>query len=249
MYIHQIYFSLVSFSFIESQKIKSNTENAQTKSNNTGSKLNGEERIPSDNDIKNDNLRTKEPNANGTDESHENIVNGDAKKHSDCDISSSSDNTKVVSNGISSDSDDSKSTKSDEGQEVILPKACPNKNSESKQVSDKKKENKKTKTTTDKSIVTGKKDLVSTDSAEKKDEDPAKDGEAISDKVNGECSKVVNGDKDRESSPSEDGDEKKRDAEVVFIQDMGFTVQIVSPGAEPLDIQVNFSPDVNEQLP
>lgn len=73
----------------------------------------------------------------------------------------------------------------------------------------------------------------------KKDDGPVNNIEGA-DKVNGDSSKVLNGDGDRESSPSEDGDEKKRDAEVVFIQDMGFTVKIVSPGAEPLDIQVLF---------
>lgn len=34
--------------------------------------------------------------------------------------------------------------------------------------------------------------------------------------------------------------EKKDDQEVVFIQDMGFTVKIISPGTEPFDIQVIF---------
>lgn len=64
----------------------------------------------------------------------------------------------------------------------------------------------------------------------------------MSNKINGDSSKiVVNGEKDRELSPSEDGDDKKRDAEVVFIQDLGFTVKIFSPGAEPLDIQVVFN--------
>lgn len=32
--------------------------------------------------------------------------------------------------------------------------------------------------------------------------------------------------------------EKKDDQEVVFIQDMGFTVKIISPGTEPFDMQV-----------
>lgn len=31
---------------------------------------------------------------------------------------------------------------------------------------------------------------------------------------------------------------KKEEQEVVFIQDLGFTVKIVSPGIEPFDIQV-----------
>lgn len=79
---------------------------------------------------------------------------------------------------------------------------------------------------------------------EKKNEDKkySKSIENVSNKINGDGSKIVmNGEKDRELSPSEDGDDKKRDAEVVFIQDLGFTVKIVSPGAEPLDIQVTLS--------
>ena len=34
--------------------------------------------------------------------------------------------------------------------------------------------------------------------------------------------------------------EKKEEAEVVFIQDMGFTVKIISPGTESFDIQVSL---------
>jgi len=33
--------------------------------------------------------------------------------------------------------------------------------------------------------------------------------------------------------------DKKEEQEVVFIQDMGFTVKIVSPGLDPFDIQVS----------
>ncbi|XP_063536428.1 clustered mitochondria protein homolog isoform X1 [Cydia strobilella] len=217
------------------QKSKSNNEKTQTNSNKSNSNLNGAERIFSDSsDLKDEKSHTKEQIVNGTNKSHETIVNGDAKKeNSDCDISSSSDNGKVVSNGINSDSDDSKSSKSDEGHDVVLPKVCPKKNSESR-VSDKKKESKKTKAAADKSNESEKKVTVIV--TDKKEED-SKASDAT-EKVNGECNKVVNGDKDRESTPSEDGDDKKRDAEVVFIQDMGFTVKIVSPGAEPLDIQV-----------
>lgn len=40
--------------------------------------------------------------------------------------------------------------------------------------------------------------------------------------------------------------EKKDDQEVVFIQDMGFTVKIVSPGIEPFDIQVSSMELVQE---
>lgn len=75
----------------------------------------------------------------------------------------------------------------------------------------------------------------------KKDKEKSKSMENTSVIINGDSSKlVVNGEKDRELTPSEDSDDKKRDAEVVFIQDLGFTVKIVSPGAEPLDIQVTI---------
>lgn len=36
----------------------------------------------------------------------------------------------------------------------------------------------------------------------------------------------------------DDGENKNKD-EVVFIQDIGFSVKIVSPGTEPFDIQVS----------
>ncbi|XP_044731040.1 clustered mitochondria protein homolog [Chrysoperla carnea] len=46
---------------------------------------------------------------------------------------------------------------------------------------------------------------------------------------------------------SEDGeDDKKEEQEVVFIQDLGFTVKIVSPGTEPFDIQVSSMELVQE---
>ncbi len=32
----------------------------------------------------------------------------------------------------------------------------------------------------------------------------------------------------------------KNDQEVVFIQDLGFTVKVAAPGVEPFDIQVSF---------
>lgn len=47
---------------------------------------------------------------------------------------------------------------------------------------------------------------------------------------------------ENESSESTADKEKTADGneqEVVFIQDMGFVVKIVSPGAEPFDIQVS----------
>lgn len=199
-------------------------------------KVNGEGLIPSSNDSKDDKIGTKEPIVNGTDKT-DTIVNGDPKKELDCDISSS-DNTKVVSNGINSDSDNPKTHKSEEKPEVI-PLFCPNK-PEGKQVSENKKE-KKTKMS-DKSNDSDKKNDSAKDKNTEKKNDIKDDGTVHkidgADKVNGDSSKTLNGVRDRESSPSEDGDEKKRDAEVVFIQDMGFTVKIVSPGAEPLDIQV-----------
>lgn len=42
--------------------------------------------------------------------------------------------------------------------------------------------------------------------------------------------------KEGEKEKDKDGG---NDQEVVFIQDMGFTVKIVSPGTEPFDIQVS----------
>lgn len=41
-----------------------------------------------------------------------------------------------------------------------------------------------------------------------------------------------------ENAAEDAGDDKKEEQEVVFIQDLGFTVKIISPGAEPFDIQV-----------
>jgi protein TIF31 len=43
------------------------------------------------------------------------------------------------------------------------------------------------------------------------------------------------GESEAEKAAEERG---KEEQEVVFIQDMGFTVKIVSPGTEPFDIQV-----------
>ncbi|XP_037294562.1 LOW QUALITY PROTEIN: clustered mitochondria protein homolog [Manduca sexta] len=227
----------------ETQKAKTNGEKLlQIKTTTTKA---GEETITKVNDITKDKIDTKEQILNGTETSCDTLVNGDPKKDPDCDISSS-DNTKVVTNGINSDSDDTKSSKSDEGHKAVVPNVCPNK-SEEKQVSDKKKDNKKTKTAERSSDSEKKKDSLKNKNqeAKKEDEAPVNNGEA-SEKVNGDSNKVVNGDGERESSPSEDGDEKKRDAEVVFIQDMGFTVKIVSPGAEPLDIQVSSMELVQE---
>ena len=46
--------------------------------------------------------------------------------------------------------------------------------------------------------------------------------------------------KKKDKSEKEDNDKDAgSEQEIVFIQDMGFTVKIVSPGAEPFDIQVS----------
>ncbi|XP_024084948.1 clustered mitochondria protein homolog isoform X2 [Cimex lectularius] len=60
-----------------------------------------------------------------------------------------------------------------------------------------------------------------------------KEAEAMVEKGEMETSEKVNG-------------EKKEEAEVVFIQDLGFTVQIVSPGTEAFDIQVSSMELVQE---
>ncbi|XP_052753173.1 LOW QUALITY PROTEIN: clustered mitochondria protein homolog [Galleria mellonella] len=227
----------------ESQKNKINDKSSQTKSTNATLKLNGDGSILSE-DSNKEKLGTKECIVNGTEIISENIINGEIKKDLDCDISSS-DNTNLITNGINSDSDDTKSSKSDEGNDILSSNDHV-KILESKSVSDKKKDKKGK--TMDKNINSDKKkDLVKIKTIEIKNEhDKVKSVENVSEKVNGECSKIVNGDKDRESTPSEDDDDKKRDAEVVFIQDMGFTVKIVSPGAEPLDIQVSSMELVQE---
>lgn len=49
---------------------------------------------------------------------------------------------------------------------------------------------------------------------------------------------TADNDKDKDKS-SVDNTSNGSDNEVVFIQDMGFTVKIVSPGAESFDIQVS----------
>ena len=49
-------------------------------------------------------------------------------------------------------------------------------------------------------------------------------------------------DKADESGQKEAGTKKdeKADQDVVFVQDVGFTVKIVSPNLEPFDVQVSF---------
>lgn len=44
---------------------------------------------------------------------------------------------------------------------------------------------------------------------------------------------------EKEKDENNDAEGKAKD-EVVFIQDVGFSVKIVSPGAEPFDIQVRY---------
>lgn len=63
---------------------------------------------------------------------------------------------------------------------------------------------------------------------------------------------LTNGDADHEevekgeTEASEKAGDKKEEPEVVFIQDMGFTVKIVSPGTEAFDIQVSSMELVQE---
>lgn len=196
-------------------------------------KLNGEKcMIDDNNENSNDKSSTKEPIVNGAEDVK--VVNGDPKNILDCDISIS--DTKIVSNGINSDSDDTKSSKSDENNDVVLDPKLNLNVSDIKSANSKKKDKKKISEKNKEVEVKKNSKLNILD--EKKDEDSLKKLDKDKDKTDDEVCKVVNGDKERESSPSEDGEEKKRDAEVVFIQDMGFTVKIVSPRAEPLDIQV-----------
>ncbi|CAB3261476.1 unnamed protein product [Arctia plantaginis] len=221
----------------ECLKPKTNGEKvSQAKSGLCTIKINGE------GSILKDKIATKEPIVNGSENLSETIVNGDPKKELDCDISSS-DNANIVSNGINSDSDDPKSNKSDDKPEVPL--TYPNKTAEGKQTIEKKKD-KKTKMTNKRNDSDKKNESAKDKNTEEKKLEENVNNIDNTDKVKGDNNTVVNGDGDRESSLSEDGDEKKRDAEVVFIQDMGFTVKIVSPGAEPLDIQVSSMELVQE---
>lgn len=48
-------------------------------------------------------------------------------------------------------------------------------------------------------------------------------------------------DESEEKNEGSDAEGKNKD-EVVFIQDIGFSVKIVSPGTEPFDIQVRKTP-------
>ncbi|OWR43803.1 putative eukaryotic translation initiation factor 3 subunit [Danaus plexippus plexippus] len=209
---------------------KGKTNSDKTLQTQTTNKLNGEKSQSDDSDNSNkDKLITKEPILNGTQNSNIKVVNGDPKNVSHCDISSS----KVVSNGVNSDSDDTKSNRSDESQDAVIQQDVPAKVALPKTGS-----KKKDKKLSEKNKAEDKKVSV-------KAEEAVKSVEEDSDKSKAD-SKMVNGEKERESTPSEDADEKKRDAEVVFIQDLGFTVKIVSPKAEPLDIQVSSMELVQE---
>lgn len=46
--------------------------------------------------------------------------------------------------------------------------------------------------------------------------------------------------KNEEEKEKDESEESKSKDEVVFIQDIGFSVKIVAPGAEPFDIQVLY---------
>ncbi|XP_045448281.1 clustered mitochondria protein homolog [Melitaea cinxia] len=227
----------------ECPKTKTSSEKSIRSKTGNSTQINGEKLLSSDDDNNKDKKSTKEPIINGTE--NINFVNGDPKNISDCDISSS-DNTKLVSNGINSDSDDAKSNKSDESNDAILIPELPVKVLDSKSVGSKKKDKKKSNSLDKNKDIEKKISKVENNSVGNKDDEILKKSENESEKTKDDTKKVVNGDKDRESSPSEDEDEKKRDAEVVFIQDMGFTVKIVSPRAEPLDIQVSSMELVQE---
>ncbi|GBP23247.1 Clustered mitochondria protein homolog [Eumeta japonica] len=241
-----------NFTTTDAVKTKGNSEKLiHTKSNSGTIKINGETAVTSDNDNKKSNLNTKEPVTNGTIDHCEKIINGDVqKKDSDCDISHSRNVNKIVSNGVNSDSDDTKSNNSDESTPSLPPKVCPHKvSTEKKIVNEKKKElekkcgNKKKYVENIESTKKVESDTIKVDNIENKIEV----NDNSSEKIFESGDKIVNGDKkDRPSSPSEDDEEKKRDPEVVFIQDLGFTVKIVSPGAEPLDIQVSSMELVQE---
>lgn len=59
-------------------------------------------------------------------------------------------------------------------------------------------------------------------------------------------SKIENDDNEKSSLKDNDKEKSGDDQEVIFVQDMGFTVKISSPGAEPFDIQVSSMELVQE---
>ncbi|XP_015523906.1 clustered mitochondria protein homolog isoform X1 [Neodiprion virginianus] len=83
---------------------------------------------------------------------------------------------------------------------------------------------------------------------EKGEVEATKEGEK--EKSSRDCSSSSNGSEAGKDEKSEKPGEKEKDGgneqEVVFIQDMGFTVKIVSPGNEPFDIQVSSMELVQE---
>lgn len=90
--------------------------------------------------------------------------------------------------------------------------------------------------------------IVAENGSEKQDVKSTKDpgGKQVngvheaSDLVNGNCNGVSDGEVEKgETEANEKGGDKKEEPEVVFIQDMGFMVKIVSPGTEAFDIQVS----------
>ncbi|XP_034943486.1 clustered mitochondria protein homolog [Chelonus insularis] len=89
---------------------------------------------------------------------------------------------------------------------------------------------------------------------DKRVDDTPKDDEAnvsnvsenVLEKGEVEATKESEKEKDKDEKEKEDDKEKDGEQEVVFIQDMGFTVKIVSPGAEPFDIQVSSMELVQE---
>lgn len=100
-------------------------------------------------------------------------------------------------------------------------------------------------------LSNGHSDAVTNGSASASEEENNNAGEKKGKEVNG----VHKGKKSKKNSGSEeavegaDGEEeatKKDEQEVVFIQDMGFTVKIVSPGIEAFDIQVSSMELVQE---
>lgn len=67
--------------------------------------------------------------------------------------------------------------------------------------------------------------------------------ESVVEKGEVEATKEGEKEKDNKNEKEAADTDKEKDGtneqEVVFIQDMGFTVKIISPGAEPFDIQVS----------
>lgn len=68
---------------------------------------------------------------------------------------------------------------------------------------------------------------------EKGEVEATKEGEKEKDKDN------KNSDKNEKETDTDKEKDATNEQEVVFIQDLGFTVKIVSPGSEPFDIQVS----------